>query len=70
MGETLIDTGAAQWIIDQSFAASGILTTDDPLLLLILSLITLTSHIYITSHTARAVALVPALLFYSQQPGA
>ncbi len=63
MGETLIDTGAAQWIIDQSFAASGILTTDDPLLLLILSLITLTSHIYITSHTARAVALVPALLF-------
>lgn len=64
LGETLIDTGAAQWIIDQLFAASGILTTDDPLLLLlILSLITLTSHIYITSHTARAVALVPALLF-------
>ncbi len=64
MGKTLIDTGAAQWIIGNLFAASGILVNNDPLLILmVISLISLTSHVYMTSHTARAAALVPPLLF-------
>ena len=64
LGEALIESDAAQWIINQLFAASGIAGTQSRLLiLLVLSLIALTSHIYMTSHTARAVALVPALLY-------
>jgi anion transporter len=64
LGKSLIETGAAQWIIDNLFAFSGVANTDSKfLILLILSLISLTSHIYMTSHTARAVALVPAMLY-------
>jgi di/tricarboxylate transporter len=64
LGEALIESDAAQWIIDRLFVASGIVEADSRLLiLLVLSLISLTSHIYMTSHSARAVALVPALLY-------
>ncbi|WP_250125703.1 SLC13 family permease [Chroococcidiopsis sp. CCMEE 29] len=64
LGEELIESDAAEWIINQLFAVSGIVGTESQLLiLLVLTLISLTSHIYMTSHTARAVALVPALLY-------
>lgn len=64
LGEALIESDAAQWIIDRLFTVSGIVGADSRLLiLLVLSLISLTSHIYMTSHSARAVALVPALLY-------
>lgn len=64
LGKSLIETGAAQWIIDNLFVLSGVTNADSKLLiLLILSLISLTSHLYMTSHTARAVALVPAMLY-------
>jgi di/tricarboxylate transporter len=64
LGRALIDSGAAQWIIDQLFAASGIADTQSGLLILVaLALISLTSHLYMTSHTARAAALVPPLLY-------
>lgn len=64
LGEALIDSGAAQWIIDGLFAVSGIAGTESRLLiLLLLALLSLTSHIYMTSHTARAAALVPPLLY-------
>ncbi|MBD2430034.1 MULTISPECIES: SLC13 family permease [Fischerella] len=64
LGRALIDTGAAQWIIDQLFAISSIASTNSQLLILVsLAFISLTSHIYMTSHTARAAALVPALLY-------
>ena len=64
LGRALIDSGAAQWIIDQVFAITGIANTQSqPLILLLLALISLTSHIYMTSHSARAAALVPALLY-------
>ncbi|MDJ0718700.1 MAG: SLC13 family permease [Prochloraceae cyanobacterium] len=64
LGRTLIHSGAAQWIIDRIFVASGIVNTDSPLLILLfLAFISLTSHLYITSHTARTAALVPAILY-------
>lgn len=63
MGEALIETGAAQWIMDHAFNISGVLNgASEIYLLFFLALITLTSHIYINSHSARAVAMVPALL--------
>lgn len=64
LGEALIESKAAEWIINNLFAVSGIVSAESRLLiLLVLSLISLTSHIYMTSHTARAVALIPALLY-------
>jgi len=64
LGTALIESGAAQWIIERLFALSGIAGAESPLLiLLVLALLSLTSHIYMTSHTARAAALVPPFLY-------
>ncbi len=64
LGEALIDSGAAQWIIDNLFAVSGIAgARSGMLILLIVAFIALTSHVYMTSHAARAAALVPPLLY-------
>lgn len=64
LGRALIESGAAEWIIQNLFDATGVRGTESLLLvLLILAFISLTSHLYMTSHTARAVALVPPLLY-------
>lgn len=64
LGNALIESGAAQWIIDGLFSISGVTGTRSGLLiLLIVAFISLTSHVYMTSHAARAVALVPPLLY-------
>jgi anion transporter len=70
LGNALIDSGAAQWIIDQLFALSGAASARSGLLiLLILAFISLTSHVYMTSHAARAVALVPPILYLAGSLG-
>ena len=64
LGEALIDSGAAQWIIDNLFAVSGIAgARSGTLILLIVAFISLTSHVYMTSHAARAASLVTPLLY-------
>ncbi len=64
LGNALIESGAAQWIIDQLFAVSGATQARSGLLiLLLLAFISLTSHVYMTSHAARAAALVPPVLY-------
>ena len=64
LGRSLIDSDAAQWIISRLFEFSGISQANSPLfILLLLALISLTSHLYMTSHTARAAALVPPMLY-------
>jgi di/tricarboxylate transporter len=71
LGRALIDTGAAQWIIDRVLVASGLRGAESPLLIVVaLAFVTLTSHIYMTSHTARAAALVPPLLYLASSLGA
>jgi di/tricarboxylate transporter len=67
LGEALIDTGAAQWLVTRMFHVAGLAGGGPQLLLLAgLALLTLTSHIYLTSHAARAAALVPPLLYLAQ----
>lgn len=67
LGEALIETGAARWIIERFFGLAGLTGSSSELLVLLgLALLTLTSHIYMTSHTARAAALVPPLLYLGQ----
>ena len=64
LGRALIDSGAAEWIIQNLFAASGVRDAESVLLiLLIIAFVSLTSHVYMTSHAARAVALVPPVLY-------
>lgn len=70
LGQALIETGGAQWIVSQMFAASGIANGGSTLLVLLaLVLISLTSHIYMTSHAARTAALIPPLLFLADRLG-
>jgi anion transporter len=64
LGEALIETGAAKWLIETMLAASGLAQGGSPLVVISgLALFTLTSHIYLTSHAARASALIPPLLY-------
>lgn len=64
LGRALISSGASGWIINNIFDFSDINSTKPHfLILLLLAIISLTSHIYMTSHTARAAALVPPLLY-------
>ncbi len=70
LGKALIDTGAAQWIIENIFSISGIDKSDPQyLILLTIAFISLTSHIYMTSHSARAAALVPAMIYFATSFG-
>jgi anion transporter len=63
LGRSLVKSGASQWVIDHTFHISGISNQGSQILVLvILTAIALTSHLYMTSHAARAVALVPAFL--------
>ncbi|MBD1383557.1 SLC13 family permease [Metabacillus arenae] len=63
LGEALIDSGAAEWIIDFILAfTKGFLFNSEFVTLLLLTVISLSSHLYITSHTMRAVILAPPLL--------
>ena len=64
LGRSLISSGAADWIISHIFALTDITTTrSHPVIFLLVTIISLTSHFYITSHTARAAVLVPPLLY-------
>jgi anion transporter len=63
LGEAIIDTGAAQWLVSAMFAGTGLQGGGSSLAILVgLSVLALTAHIYMTSHAARTAALLPPLL--------
>ncbi|NJL78328.1 MAG: SLC13 family permease [Richelia sp. RM2_1_2] len=64
LGHSLVTSGASKWILEHIFDLSDINSAGSRLIiLLVLTIISLTSHLYMTSHTARAAALVPPLLY-------
>lgn len=64
LGHSLVTSGASKWILEHIFDFSDINSSGSYFTILsILVVISLTSHIYMTSHTARAAALVPPLLY-------
>ncbi|TXM70730.1 SLC13 family permease [Methylobacterium sp. WL120] len=67
LGRALISTGAAKWLISSALTTSGI-TDDSPTLvvLLALSALGMSAHLYMVSHTARVAALLPPLLLLAQ----
>jgi anion transporter len=64
LGEALIETGAARWIVNGMLDLTGISGSGERWVVLTgLSVIALTSHFYMTSHAARTAALLPPLLY-------
>ncbi len=71
LGESLISTGAAKWLIDGLFALTGIKEggASSGFILATITLISLTSHLYMTSHSARTAALIPPFLYVAVDLG-
>lgn len=66
LGKSLLESGAAEWIMKKLFSITEQLEGESSLLIIVvITLLTLTSHLYITSHTTRAVILVPPLLYFA-----
>ncbi|AFZ01081.1 SLC13 family permease [Calothrix sp. PCC 6303] len=64
LGHSLVTSGASKWILEHIFDFSDINSAGSRfIILLVLTSISLTSHLYMTSHTARAAALIPPLLY-------
>lgn len=73
LGQALIDTQAAGWLIEHLFALTGLhdRPTQAPELAVVaaISTISLVSHLFITSHVARAAALAPPFILIAQTAG-
>jgi anion transporter len=68
LGEAIIDTGAAEWLVSAKFAATGLQNGGSSLAIIAgLSVLGLTAHIYMTSHAARTTALLPPLLLLAAE---
>lgn len=66
MGTSLVESGAATWLIERPLAA----TANSPMIVVALVLITsLLAHILITSRTARASVLIPIVLVIAVPAG-
>jgi len=67
LGRALIDTGAANWLSSQAFAAMGFSSSMTSLIIIAgIAGITLASHLVMTSHTTRTVVLVPPLIVLAE----
>ncbi|MED1605042.1 SLC13 family permease [Cytobacillus sp. FSL W7-1323] len=66
LGKNLVETGAVSWIEQEVFKLIGAFPPIPAWgLVSLIILIAITSHIYITSHTTRAVVMVPGILMLS-----
>ncbi|RST72262.1 citrate:succinate antiporter [Siminovitchia acidinfaciens] len=71
LGKVLVETGVVVWIENELMNALQ-LFVDAPewLIILIILFLTATSHLYITSHTTRAIVFIPSLILFSKTIGA
>lgn len=67
LGKVLVDSGVVGWVEEE---VVGVLHsfTDAPewVIILFILIVTVTSHLYITSHTTRAIVFIPSLLLFGQ----
>ncbi|MFT9846816.1 SLC13 family permease [Aneurinibacillus sp. REN35] len=71
LGKVLVDTGVVKWMETEMFGALHVFVhPPEWLTVLVILLITVTSHLYITSHTTRAVVFIPSLLIFGKTVGA
>lgn len=70
LGKVLVDTGAVGWIEKELLSVLGLVgNANEWMIVLIIAIVTTTSHLYITSHTTRAVVFIPGLLLFSETIG-
>lgn len=70
LGKILVDTGVVEWLEGGmvSFLQSFTHAPEWQIVFVIL-FVSVTSHLYITSHTTRAIVLIPAFLLFSEAIG-
>ncbi|KKI91195.1 citrate/succinate antiporter [Bacillus sp. SA1-12] len=67
LGKVLVDTGIVKWIEKEMLNVLYLfIGAPEWLIVLIILLVTVTSHLYITSHTTRAIVFIPGLLLFSE----
>ncbi|PAD37425.1 citrate:succinate antiporter [Terribacillus sp. 7520-G] len=70
LGHILMDTGVIDWMEKEIMHSLHLFTdASDWANVLILSIVTVTSHLYITSHTTRAIVCIPSLIIFGQAIG-
>ncbi|MBU7594883.1 SLC13 family permease [Metabacillus halosaccharovorans] len=70
LGKVLVDTGIVKWIENEMLSFLHLfIGAPDWLIVLIILLVTVTSHLYITSHTTRAIVFIPGLLLFAETIG-
>ncbi|HWJ78718.1 MAG TPA: SLC13 family permease [Niallia sp.] len=70
LGKVLVDTGIVKWIENEMLSVLHLfIGAPDWLIVLIILLVTVTSHLYITSHTTRAIVFIPGLLLFAETIG-
>jgi anion transporter len=70
LGKVLVDTGIVKWIEKEMLGVLHLfIGAPEWLIVLIILLVTVTSHLYITSHTTRAIVFIPGLLLFGETIG-
>lgn len=70
LGKVLVDTGIVEWIESEMISVLHLFVgAPDWLIVLMILTITVTSHLYITSHTTRAIVFIPGLILFSELIG-
>lgn len=71
LGKVLVDTGVVGWVEKELMHHMHLFTgSSEWSIVLMLSLVTVTSHLYITSHTTRAIVFIPSLIIFGKTIGA
>ncbi|WP_077329220.1 SLC13 family permease [Virgibacillus siamensis] len=71
LGRVLVDTGVVAWMETEMIGVLQLFAgAPEWILVLLVLIVTVTSHLYITSHTTRAIVFIPALILFGQTIGA
>lgn len=66
LGKSLMESGAAKWIMQKLFSVTELIDKQSIfIVLVVIVILSVTSHLYITSHTTRAVIFIPPLLYFA-----
>ncbi|MEH7378895.1 SLC13 family permease [Bacillus sp. JJ1533] len=70
LGKIVVETGVVKWMESEILSFLYLFTgAPEWLIVLVILLVTVTSHLYITSHTTRAIVFIPGLLLFSEAIG-
>jgi di/tricarboxylate transporter len=70
LGKALVESGTSGWLVGQIVSATDLGPASSPLVVLVLlGVVAISAHLYLTSHTARVAALLPPLLALTGEVG-